>query len=178
MQIERTKIDDCFLIKPKFFDDNRGHFFETYRQNVFQKYIGKEIAFVQHSHSSSKRNVLRGLHYQKTKPQGKLIRVVKGKIFDVAVDIRASSKSYGKWIGFYLSDDNSNQFWIPPGFAHGFCVISEVAHITYRLTDYFDPTDSYAINWNDPDINIDWPTNKPILSEKDKSAPYFRDIKS
>tara|TARA_A100001388_G_C28768228_1_gene502112 strand:- start:491 stop:1027 length:537 start_codon:yes stop_codon:yes gene_type:complete len=176
MQFKKTKFDDCFLIKPKVFVDVRGHFFETFRDNVFKKYIGKEINFVQHSHSNSKKGVLRGLHYQKKNPQGKLVRVVKGEIFDVAVDIRKSSKDFGKWIGFYLSDKNYNQFWIPPGFAHGFCVTSEVANITYRLTDYYDPTDSHIINWNDPDIEIDWPLDKPILSEKDQSAPYLRDI--
>tara|TARA_X000000950_G_scaffold164986_1_gene201598 strand:- start:651 stop:1187 length:537 start_codon:yes stop_codon:yes gene_type:complete len=178
MQIKQTKFKECFLVKPKIFNDVRGQFFETFRLNVFEKYIGTELNFVQHSHSSSIKGVIRGLHYQKNNPQGKLIRVVRGEIFDVAVDIRKSSKNFGKWIGIYLSEKNCNQLWIPPGFAHGFCVTSNKAYITYRLTDYFEENDSYIINWNDPDININWPTNKPIISEKDNTAPFLRDIQN
>ena len=178
MDIKETELNGCFLIKPKIYEDSRGLFFETYRSNIFNELIDKNIKFVQHSHSRSDQGVLRGLHYQKNNPQGKLVRVISGEVFDVAVDIRKNSKNYGRWIGFNLSHKNCHQLWIPPGFAHGFCVLSKSADISYRLTDYFDKDDSFSLNCNDPDINIKWPIEKPLLSDKDKNAPFLRDIKN
>lgn len=172
MQYEKLAIPDVILITPKLFEDDRGFFFESFRQSDFEKYCGY-YHFVQDNHSASAQGVLRGLHYQLKYPQGKLVRVTKGKVFDVAVDLRSNSEAYGHWVGAILDDRNKQMLWIPPGFAHGFYVISEYAEFQYKCTDYYAPEDQYAIAWNDSTIGIEWPlvnNTLPILSEKDKKA--------
>lgn len=168
-------MDEVLLIEPKVFEDERGFFFESYNHQKFTEQVGDNINFVQDNHSLSKKNVLRGLHYQLIKPQGKLVRVVAGSIFDIAVDIRKSSSSFGKWLGYELSAENKHQLWIPPGFAHGFLVLSEVAEVLYKTTDYYFPQGDRTILWNDPDLAIEWPlTASPILSNKDASGKPFQ----
>jgi len=171
MKIIGTEIEDVFIIEPKVFGDERGFFFESFHQKRWDELTGFTVNFVQHNHSSSARNVLRGLHYQIKQPQGKLVRVIKGEVFDVAVDIRKSSPTFGKWTGVNLSAENKRQFWVPEGFAHGFYVLSECAEVLYFATDYYAPEYERAIVWNDPDLHIDWPFNgTPVLSEKDRNA--------
>ncbi len=150
---------------------------ETYNESSFAQY-NLPNTFVQDNHSRSTRGVLRGLHYQYPQWQGKLVRAVVGEIFDVAVDIRADSPSFGKWVGFYLNETNKQQLYIPPGFAHGFCVISEVADVVYKCTSLYKPSDDSAVRWDDPEINIDWPINNPEISKKDSSAPFLSDIRT
>ncbi len=165
------------IIEPKVFGDERGFFLETFKLDRYRDLVGIKIAFVQDNHSRSTRGVLRGLHFQKTKPQGKLVRVVSGEVFDVAVDIRKDSRTYGKWEGVILSGENKRQFWVPPGFAHGFVVLSETADFEYKCTDYYDPTDESSIIWNDPDIGIEWPIDyEPSLSTKDINAGFIKDF--
>ena len=175
MEVIKTKLNDCLIIKPKVFGDERGFFLETFQKNNYKNSAGIKLSFVQDNHSRSTKGVLRGLHFQKTKPQGKLVRVVSGEVYDVAVDIRKDSSTFGMWEGIYLSERNKTQFWIPPGFAHGFVVVSEVADFEYKCTDYYDPLDEGCIIWNDPILNITWPIKNPILSEKDIKAGTFSD---
>lgn len=176
MKVIETKLRDCLLIEPQVFSDERGFFLETFQQKKYSELIGINLNFVQDNFSRSSKGVLRGLHYQKQKPQGKLVRVVNGLVYDVAVDIRKNSKSFGQWVGVYLSDENKKQFWIPPGFAHGFVVLSDAADFEYKCTEYYDPSDEGSILWNDPNLNISWPVESPKLSDKDLSAKLFVDI--
>lgn len=171
MNIIPTTIPDVLMIEPRVFGDERGFFYESYNEKIFAEKTGIKTQFVQDNHSRSAQNVLRGLHYQIKQSQGKLVRVVLGEVFDVAVDIRKSSPTFGQWVGCVLSETNKRQFWVPPGFAHGFLVLSETADFLYKTTDYYAPEYERAILWNDPDIGIDWPVaDPPILSAKDKAA--------
>lgn len=168
MQITRLAIPDVLLIEPKVFADDRGFFFESFNQNKFDEAVGRPATFVQDNHSKSAKNVLRGLHYQIQHPQGKLVRVTAGEVFDVAVDIRKDSPTFGKWVGETLSAENKKQLWAPEGFAHGFIVLSDSAEFLYKTTDYWHPEYERCIAWNDPTINIEWPTDTtPTLSPKD-----------
>ena len=171
MNVIETKLQGCVVIEPKVFGDARGFFLETFEVDRYAREAGIEMAFVQDNHSRSTRGVLRGLHFQKTKAQGKLVRVVKGEVFDVAVDIRENSNTFGQWEGVVLSEENKKQFWVPPGFAHGFVVLSDIADFEYKCTDFYDPSDEGCILWNDPSLNISWPISDPLLSAKDKEAP-------
>ena len=175
MNIVKTKIPDLLILEAAVFGDQRGFFMETFRQSWFDNNSIK-AHFVQDNHSASTKGVLRGLHYQQTKQQGKLVRVVVGEIFDVAVDIRPDSATYGQWFGTLLSAANKRQLYIPPGFAHGFQVVSEYAECQYKCTDYYDPNDQKEILWSDPSLNIQWPDTDPILSEKDAVAPLLANI--
>ena len=174
MKIVDTAIADLKIIEPAVFADTRGFFFESFNQAKFNQAVGYDVAFVQDNHSRSAKGVLRGLHYQlPPHPQGKLVRCVVGEVFDVAVDIRKSSPTFGQWVGVYLSAENKRQLWIPPGFAHGFLTLSEYAEFLYKTTDYWAKDCEQAIIWNDPSIAIDWPAfdGQPLLSEKDRLAP-------
>jgi dTDP-4-dehydrorhamnose 3,5-epimerase len=163
------------VLIPQTYEDDRGHFFEAFNQDEFRSRVGGGPTFVQDNHSRSRKRVHRGLHYQlEPKAQGKLVRVTRGAVFDVAVDIRKSSQSFGNWFGVELSEDNFKQLWIPPGFAHGFLALTDPADLLYKVTDYYSPEHDRSIRWDDPDIGIEWPIDgKPILSEKDASAPYL-----
>ena len=178
MNVIKTKLKDCVIIEPKVFGDERGFFLEIFQADRYADLAGITLPFVQDNHSRSSKGVLRGLHFQKTKPQGKLVRVVKGKVYDVAVDIRRNSPTFGQWEAVILSEENKTQFWVPPGFAHGFVVLSETADFEYKCTDYYDPSDEGSLLWNAPDLKIPWPENKPKLSEKDENAPLLADLKS
>ncbi len=168
MQIHTTEIPDLLIIEPKVFGDDRGFFYESFNARRFAELTGINKHFVQDNHSKSAKNVLRGLHYQIRQPQGKLVRVVAGEVFDVAVDIRKNSPTFGRWVGVTLSEDNKRQFWIPEGFAHGFVVTSESAEFLYKTTDYWAPEHERSILWNDPAIGIQWPIDaEPVLSGKD-----------
>ena len=174
----KTEIDDLYIIEPKVFGDNRGYFMETYNFKDF-KAAGLDMVFVQDNQSRSKKGVLRGLHFQKKNPQGKLVRVIEGEVYDVAVDIRPGSKTYGKWYGVLLSKENKRQFYVPEGFAHGFLVLSDVAEFVYKCTRFYDPSDEGAIYYADPDIGIEWPIPEGmevLLSEKDKKNGAFKDL--
>ncbi len=176
MRVTPTAIPDVLIIEPKVYGDARGFFYESFNQKEFQKATGLDVQFVQDNHSRSAKGVLRGLHYQIQQPQGKLVRVVKGAVFDVAVDLRKSSKTFGKWVGVELSEENAKQLWIPEGFAHGFLVLSETADFLYKTTDYYAPEHERSVIWNDSDIAIEWPPGyEPLLSEKDKNAKHFKD---
>lgn len=172
MRAAATKISDVFVIEPKVFGDERGFFFESFNQRVFCTLTGREhVAFVQDNHSRSAKNTLRGLHYQIRQPQGKLVRVVSGEVFDVAVDIRRSSPSFRQWVGVQLSADNKKQLWIPEGFAHGFLALTEIAEVLYKTTDYWGPEYERSIAWNDSDMVIEWPIQgEPVLSAKDRAG--------
>lgn len=176
MEIITTEIPGVVILKPKVFGDQRGFFMESFNRRSWSEATGLDYDFVQDNHSRSARGVLRGLHYQIRQPQGKLVRVVSGEVFDVAVDVRRSSATFGKWVGVRLSEENRLQFWVPPGFAHGFMVLSESADFLYKATDYYAPEHERSIIWNDPELNIEWPEIvRPELSEKDRVAPCFRD---
>jgi dTDP-4-dehydrorhamnose 3,5-epimerase len=177
MKAEKTDIVDVFILKPKVFEDSRGFFLESYNRKVF-KDIGIVAEFVQDNHSKSAKGVIRGLHFQKKYLQGKLIRVIQGKILDIVVDIRRGSPTYKKWISIEISDENKQQVWIPAGLAHGFSVLSQTAELVYKTTDYYHPEDETGIRWNDPELNIDWRTESPILSAKDENLPLLREIES
>jgi dTDP-4-dehydrorhamnose 3,5-epimerase len=177
MKITHTKIKDLIIIEPKVFGDSRGFFYETFNANRY-KDIGIEETFVQDNRSRSAQGVLRGLHFQKTKPQGKLVTVTQGEVFDVAVDLRPGSATFGQYESIILNSENKLQFYIPPGFAHGFCVLSETADFQYKCTDYYDPSDEGGLLWNDSFINIEWPLSNPLLSEKDSKLPCFEDIRT
>mgnify|MGYP000563161963 CR=1 FL=1 len=173
MKVIETHIPDLKILEPKVFGDERGFFMETYRESLFQELLGENINFVQDNHSKSTQGILRGLHYQTQKTQGKLVRVVSGEVFDVAVDVRENSPTFGQWVGVMLSAENKKLFWVPPGFAHGFYVTSNEAEFVYKCTDYYAPEFEVSIKWNDPHIAIDWPLeggNPPLLSEKDKKG--------
>ena len=172
MKATPLAIPDVLLIEPKVFGDDRGFFFESFNQARFEEAAGRSVPFVQDNHSKSKKGVLRGLHYQVKKPQGKLVRVVLGAVFDVAVDIRRSSPTFGKWVGAHLSAENKHQLWVPEGFAHGFVTLSDSAEFLYKTTDYYRPALERAIRWDDPAIGIDWgDIDDPLLSNKDLQAP-------
>ena len=176
MKASRLAIPDVVLIEPQVFSDERGFFFESFNRNTFEKAIGREVTFVQDNHSKSVRHVLRGLHYQIKQPQGKLVRVVVGEVFDVAVDIRKSSPTCGKWVGEFISAENKKELWIPEGFAHGFLVLSETAECLYKTTDYWTGEYERTIIWNDPVLGIKWPTlESPHLSAKDRLGTGFLD---
>ena len=177
MNVIKTKLDGCVIIEPKVFGDERGFFLETFQAERYTSEAGITLPFVQDNHSRSSKSVLRGLHFQKTKPQGKLVRVVRGQVYDVAVDIRKGSPTYGQWEGVILSEENKTQLWVPPGFAHGFVVLSDTADFEYKCTDYYDPSDEGSILWNDSDLDIPWPIDNPILSNKDASADRLVDMK-
>jgi dTDP-4-dehydrorhamnose 3,5-epimerase len=175
MQATRLAIPDVVLFEPKVFGDERGFFFESFNHKGFEAAIGRPVQFVQDNHSRSVKGVLRGLHYQVRQPQGKLVRVVQGEVFDVAVDIRKGSPTFGQWVGEYLSADNKRQLWVPEGFAHGFVVMSETAEFLYKTTDYYAPEYERCIFWSDPDIAIAWPIClAPILSQKDANGASLK----
>lgn len=176
MQITPTSIPDVLIIEPKVFGDDRGFFFESFNQIAFEKAIGRKVEFVQDNHSKSSKGVLRGLHYQIKQAQGKLVRVVQGAVQDVAVDLRKSSSTFGKFVAVELTAENKKQLWVPEGFAHGFLVLSDTAEFLYKTTDYYAPEFERAIIWNDPDISINWPAGLvPSLSQKDALAARFAD---
>jgi dTDP-4-dehydrorhamnose 3,5-epimerase len=177
MNIIKTKLQGCIIIEPNVFVDERGFFLETFQVERYANLAGIDSPFVQDNYSRSSKGVLRGLHFQKTKPQGKLVRVVKGEVYDVAVDIRKDSYTFGHWEGVILSEENKRQFWVPPDFAHGFLVLSETADFEYKCTDYYDPSDEGVITWNDKNLDISWPIENPILSDKDSKALTLNDIK-
>jgi dTDP-4-dehydrorhamnose 3,5-epimerase len=180
MKVTPTVIPEVLLIEPRVFGDARGFFFESFNQRAFQEASGLNLEFVQDNHSRSSQGVLRGLHYQIQQPQGKLVRVVRGRVFDVAVDLRRSAATFGRWVGMELSEDEHRQLWIPPGFAHGFMVLSESAEFLYKTTDYYAPEHERCVAWDDPQLGIEWPDSVvPRLSVKDaaglpfQQAPYF-----
>lgn len=176
MKATSLAIPDVILIEPKVFGDERGFFFESFNQTRFEEAIGKSVQFVQDNHSRSVKNVLRGLHYQIQQPQGKLVRVVQGEVFDVAVDLRKSSDTFGQWVGELLSAENKRQLWVPEGFAHGFVVLSETAEFLYKTTNYYAPAHERSVLWNDVKLNIQWPAGiAPILSTKDAQGKQFND---
>jgi dTDP-4-dehydrorhamnose 3,5-epimerase len=173
-----TSLPGVFILEPRVFGDDRGFFFESYNQKAMAD-LGISERFVQDNHSCSSRNVLRGLHYQFKQPQGKLVRVAEGEIIDVAVDLRRSSATYGKWEAVRLSGENKRMLWIPPGFAHGFCVLSDKAHVLYKATDYYAPEHERTLAWNDPQLKIKWELDgEPIISAKDQRGVAFRDSES
>ncbi len=170
-----TELPGVILIEPQVFRDERGFFLESYHQAKFAA-AGLEVTFVQDNHSRSVRGTLRGLHAQHRRPQGKLVRVIAGEIFDVVVDIRPHAPTFGRWLGVTLSAENFRQLYIPPGFVHGFCVVSDVAEVLYKCTALYDPTDEIGVIWNDPEIGIDWGVQSPLLSEKDRRLPTLREL--
>jgi dTDP-4-dehydrorhamnose 3,5-epimerase len=171
-----TSIPSVLIIEPRVFGDTRGFFFESFNQRAFNQATGLDVNFVQDNHSRSSKGVLRGLHYQIQQPQGKLVRVVHGSVFDVTVDLRKSSPTFGQWVGVELTEDNNRQLWIPPGFAHGFYVLSDSADFLYKTTDYYAPEFECSLIWNDPTIGIEWPLNtQPIISAKDAQGKKLAD---
>lgn len=176
MQAIKTSIPDVVIFEPKVFGDERGFFYESFNAKVFEQATGLSIDFVQDNHSKSAKNVLRGLHYQTAHTQGKLVRVTQGEVFDVAVDLRLSSSTFGQWVGERLSADNKRMLWVPAGFAHGFLVLSETAEFLYKTTDFYSPEHEVSIRWNDADIGIEWPLDSaPSLSGKDSAGMTFSD---
>lgn len=176
MQITRLSIPDVLHIEPRVFGDERGFFYESFRQDRFEEAVGRKVTFVQDNHSKSAHNVLRGLHYQIKQPQGKLVRVVAGSVFDVAVDLRRSSPTFGQWVGEVLSAENKAQMWVPEGFAHGFLVLSESAEFVYKTTEYYAPEHERCIAWNEPGLSIAWPTSDhPMISAKDRKGASLTD---
>lgn len=175
MQFEPTTIEEVILITPDVFKDDRGFFLETFHEEKYRR-GGITERFVQDNHSKSKRGTLRGLHAQRVRPQGKLVRAIEGMIWDVAVDVRRGSPTFGQWVGETLSADNFRQLYVPPGFVHGFCVLSETAQVEYKCTALYDGDDELSIVWNDPDLAIDWPIAEPVLSGKDAKAPLLQEI--
>ena len=180
MKVEQTSLPGVLLLEPRVFGDARGFFYESYNRRSFREATGLDPEFVQDNHSRSARHVLRGLHYQIRQPQGKLVRVVQGEVWDVAVDLRRSSPHYGRWTGFTLSAENRRMAWIPPGFAHGFLVLSETAEFLYKTTDFYAAEHERAIVWNDPDLGIDWPLQgaAPVLAAKDAAGARFAQAES
>ena len=174
MKVTKTSIPEVLLIEPQVYGDERGFFFESFNYKKWREATGIKTNFVQDNHSRSVKNVLRGLHYQIKQTQGKLVRVAVGEIFDVAVDIRKNSLTFGKWVGVTLSADNKKQLWVPEGFAHGFLVLSDMAEVLYKATDYYSPQNERSIIWNDPSLNIDWPLDeKPVLSVNDTESHFL-----
>ena len=176
MLVQATKLKDCVIIEPRMFGDSRGFFLETFSKQRYLEDAGIALECVQDNHSRSAKGVLRGLHFQKTKPQGKLVRVVRGCVFDVAVDLRPKSVTFGQWISVELSEQNKKQLWVPPGFAHGFTALSNDTELEYKCTAYYDPEDEDSILWSDPQLSIPWPVTKPILSAKDADAGLLKDL--
>lgn len=177
MKVVPTRIPDVLILEPKVHGDTRGFFMESFNTRAFQEATGLNVAFVQDNHSRSAKNVLRGLHYQIQQPQGKLVQVVRGAVFDVAVDIRKSSRTFGHWVGAELSETNYRQMWVPPGMAHGFLVLSDSADFLYKTTDYYAPEFERCIRWDDPDIGIQWPIkDTPLLSGRDQAAPRLQHV--
>jgi dTDP-4-dehydrorhamnose 3,5-epimerase len=177
MKIIDTAIADVKILAPRVFGDTRGFFMESYNQKTFHDLLGLKVDFVQDNHSCSGLNTLRGLHYQIEQPQGKLVRVVSGEVFDVAVDLRRNSETFGKWVGAILSAENHHQLWVPTGFAHGFMVLSESADFVYKTTDYYAPEHERCLRWDDPTVDIDWPyKGAPLLSDKDKLGLALADV--
>ncbi|MFM0737776.1 dTDP-4-dehydrorhamnose 3,5-epimerase [Paraburkholderia xenovorans] len=171
IQVTATALPEVKLVEPRVFGDTRGFFYESFNARDFAEHLGRDVVFVQDNHSRSAKGVLRGLHYQIEHAQGKLVRVIEGEVFDVAVDIRKSSMNFGKWVGMILSAENHRQLWVPPGFAHGFVVLSQSAQFLYKTTDYWFPEHERSIVWNDPDIGIDWPIDfEPMLAAKDMAG--------
>lgn len=177
MKIIPAELDGVTILEPDVFEDGRGFFMETFHRRRY-RHAGIKQQFVQDNLSFSIKDTIRGLHYQKKFPQAKLVQVITGEIFDVAVDIRPGASTYGKWTGVYLSDTNRRQMLIPAGFAHGFCVCSRTAHVWYKCSDFYKPEDEGGVSWQDPDIGIDWPVKNPIMSEKDKRFPFLRNLAS
>lgn len=179
MKITETELKDVYLIEPKVFEDKRGFFMESFNSAIFNKSIGREVTFVQDNHSKSSKGVLRGLHYQTQNTQGKLVRVTKGKVLDVAVDLRVNSPTFKKWASFELSEDNKRQLWIPEGFAHGFVCLSNDVEFLYKTTNYYSPEFEASIVWNDPELAIDWVLDESelVVSEKDKNGILLKDAK-
>lgn len=175
MKVTPTSLPDVLILEPKVFGDDRGFFLETWNQQRFAKF-GLDVPFVQDNLSSSRYGTLRGLHYQNPQSQGKLVSVYHGEVFDVAVDIRHGSPTFGQWVGVLLSAENGRQLYVPPGYAHGFCVVSDGALFGYKCTDFYNPQTEGSVLWNDPDLGIEWPVASPILSEKDRGAPRLCDI--
>jgi dTDP-4-dehydrorhamnose 3,5-epimerase len=174
MNVTTTKLPGVVIIEPKLHGDSRGYFLETFQVDRYKDLAGIDLPFVQDNQSRSAKGVLRGLHYQIKKPQGKLVRVTRGEVFDVAVDINSESKTYGQWEGVHLSEENHLQFYVPPGYAHGFVVLSEIADFSYKCTDYYDPADEGGVHWQDSKIGIDWPISAPLVSAKDSSLPFIQ----
>ncbi|MBX2807995.1 MAG: dTDP-4-dehydrorhamnose 3,5-epimerase [Cellvibrionaceae bacterium] len=177
MNTIETALPGVVIIEPKVFGDERGFFLESFQKQRYADKLGIALDFVQDNHSRSRRGVLRGLHFQRTKPQGKLVRVVSGEVYDVAVDINPDSSSYGQYAAVHLSAENKRQFWVPPGYAHGFVVLSDTADFEYKCTDYYDPDDEGSLMWNDPEVGIPWPIDNPQLSAKDSAAPALKHLK-
>lgn len=179
MKATPLAIPEVILIEPKVFGDDRGFFFESFNHQAFESLVGRSVNFAQDNHSKSSKGVLRGLHYQIQQPQGKLVRVVSGKVFDVAVDLRKESPNFGNWVGAVLSAENKHQLWIPEGFAHGFYVMSETAEFLYKTTDYYAQAHERTIHWNDPSLSIDWPLEgAPVLSEKDAKGNTLKNAET
>jgi dTDP-4-dehydrorhamnose 3,5-epimerase len=177
MKVVPTAIPDVLIFEPRVFGDERGFFLESWNAREFDNAVGAKVQFVQDNHSRSRHGILRGLHYQIKQPQGKLVRVARGRVFDAVVDLRKSSATFGRWVGAELSEDNYRQFWIPAGFAHGFLVLSESADFIYKTTDYYAPEHERCLIWNDPAVGIDWPANEePILSAKDRAGLPLHDV--
>jgi len=178
MKINKTNLEGVLHIEPKVFGDARGFFLETYNRERYMASGFPDVAFVQDNHSRSSKGVLRGLHFQVNHPQGKLVQVTSGSVFDVAVDIRLGSPTFGQWYGCVLSEENHHQLWVPPKFAHGFCVLSESADFLYKCTDYYRPDDESGLLWNDAEVGINWPLKEPLLSDKDRALLPLSDIDS
>lgn len=175
MKAIETRLPGVLIIEPRVFGDVRGFFVESFQIERYRE-LGVDLPFVQDNHSRSSRGVLRGLHFQRTQPQGKLVRVSRGSVWDVAVDIVSTSPTFGQYVGVELNDENHRQLWVPPGYAHGFCVLSDVADFQYKCTDFYYPEDEGALLWNDPDVKIPWPIEQPLLSEKDRNNPTLRQL--
>ena len=179
MKLIETKIKDLYILEPRVFGDDRGYFFESFNSQTFQELIGEEVEFVQDNQSMSGENIVRGLHFQNPPfAQGKLVRVIKGEVIDVAVDIRKDSPTYGEHVSVRLSGENNRMFWIPPGFAHGFSSLEQGTIFSYKCTNYYSKESEGSVAWDDPELNINWGVENPIISEKDQESPLFRDLKS
>ena len=178
MKITETRLPGVLVIEPNIYGDERGFFVETFQVGRYRDLAGIDLPFVQDNHSRSRYGVLRGMHAQRNHPQGKLVRVARGEVFDVALDVDPDSPTFGQWAGATLSDTNGHQMWIPPGYAHGFVVLSDVADFEYKCTDYYHPDDEYGVVWNDPDAAITWPIDDPILSDKDTALPTLAELRS
>lgn len=176
MKLIETGLPGVIVLAPRVHGDHRGFFLETWREDAYAELLGTGVRFVQDNHSRSRRGVLRGLHFQTRRPQGKLVRCVQGEVFDVAVDVRPDSPTFGRWAGVTLSADNHHQIWVPPGFAHGFQVLSESADIEYKCTDYYDPEGESGLIWNDPEVGIAWPSDDVALADKDARLPALADL--
>jgi dTDP-4-dehydrorhamnose 3,5-epimerase len=179
MKLIETKIKDLYILEPRVFGDDRGYFFESFNSQTFQELIGEDVEFVQDNQSMSGKNIVRGLHFQNPPfAQGKLVRVIKGEVIDVAVDIRKDSPTYGEHVSVRLSGENNRMFWIPPGFAHGFSSLEEETIFSYKCTNYYSKESEGSVAWNDPELNINWEVENPIISEKDQESPLLSDLKS